>query len=265
MSRARSPKSIEAEKLFQEGKTLIQIAGILEVPEGTVRRWKSTQNWASSKANKGKTNARKQKPNKKKRPGAPKGNQNAVGAGAPLGNVNALVHGGYSAIFWDSLSDQERSMIDDLEPNSEQILVDEIKLLTVREHRIMERIKSYNEQKQVLRTITRSEEKREFANDEEREEYELRMEEKVAKGDRLPGRPYHLTTITESGYDIVERLEEALTRCQAQKQRCIDSLEKIRSTGSKDKTSVVDDWVAAVLEADGTDAEDPIEEECADE
>ena len=43
--RARSPDSIEAEKLFHDGMALVDIAKKLGKPEGTVRRWKSTQKW----------------------------------------------------------------------------------------------------------------------------------------------------------------------------------------------------------------------------
>ena len=45
MPRARSPDSIEAEKMFHDGMALVDISKKLGKPEGTVRRWKSTQNW----------------------------------------------------------------------------------------------------------------------------------------------------------------------------------------------------------------------------
>lgn len=45
MARSRSPDSIEAEKLYQSGMSLVDIARKLGKPEGTVRRWKSTQKW----------------------------------------------------------------------------------------------------------------------------------------------------------------------------------------------------------------------------
>ena len=45
LPRARSPDSIEAEKMFHDGMALVDIAKKLGKPEGTVRRWKSTQNW----------------------------------------------------------------------------------------------------------------------------------------------------------------------------------------------------------------------------
>ena len=48
MARARSPSSIEAEKLYQDGMKLVDIAKKIGVPDSTVRRWKSTQKWDES-------------------------------------------------------------------------------------------------------------------------------------------------------------------------------------------------------------------------
>lgn len=45
MARSRSPDSIAAEKLYNKGMSLVEIAKKLGKPEGTVRRWKSTQGW----------------------------------------------------------------------------------------------------------------------------------------------------------------------------------------------------------------------------
>lgn len=45
MPRERSPDSIKAEKLYRQGMSLVDIAKKIGKPNGTVRRWKSTQNW----------------------------------------------------------------------------------------------------------------------------------------------------------------------------------------------------------------------------
>ena len=42
---APDPRAEQAEKLFREGKKLIEIAETLGVPEGTVRSWKNRYNW----------------------------------------------------------------------------------------------------------------------------------------------------------------------------------------------------------------------------
>jgi phage terminase small subunit len=43
-------KQHEAEKLYLSGERLVDIAHKLDVPEGTVRRWKSTYKWGSEKS-----------------------------------------------------------------------------------------------------------------------------------------------------------------------------------------------------------------------
>ena len=65
MARSRSPDSIKAEELFHSGMSLVDIAKKLKKPEGTVRRWKSTQGWEdkgerSEKKSEHKASVRKQ-------------------------------------------------------------------------------------------------------------------------------------------------------------------------------------------------------------
>lgn len=189
-----------------------------------------------------------------RKPGAPPGNTNAVGncGGAPVGNTNALKHGGYSRIFWDTLDEEEKQMLEELDFDGEQLLLDEISLLSVRERRIMASIAKHKAAKggQAVANIVRSEEKREFANDEEKQMYEDRITAKIIAGERLPGRSYRLTTTTEATYDIIQRLEEALTRCQAQKQKCIESLNKLRmARGDDGKAAPENNLLQALLSA----------------
>lgn len=68
MARTRSPYSIEAEKLYHSGMSMVDIARKLGKPEGTVRRWKSTQKWDDenkSERSETNTNARVNKTNTK--------------------------------------------------------------------------------------------------------------------------------------------------------------------------------------------------------
>lgn len=187
-----------------------------------------------------------------KKTGAPYGNTNAVGHGPPLGNTNALKHGGYAQVYWDTLDEEEKSLIESMDIDGEHLLVDEISLLTIRERRIMKSIAKHKEIKgeQVVSSIVRSEEKRAFANEEEQKAYEERIAEKVASGERLPGHAYRKTTTTEATHDVIHRLEEALTRCQAQKQRCIESLNKLRlARGDDGKTAPENNLLQALLAA----------------
>lgn len=61
MPRERSPDSIKAEKLYNSGMSLVDIAKKLGKPPGTVRRWKSSQNWdGESERSDSKASVRKQ-------------------------------------------------------------------------------------------------------------------------------------------------------------------------------------------------------------
>lgn len=88
MPKAKNKLVDEAFVLYRKGLKLKEIAVELNIPEGTVRRWKSTYKWGSERSDK-KTNVSKKK-------GAPFNNKNAVGAGAPKRNTNAVKHGLFS-------------------------------------------------------------------------------------------------------------------------------------------------------------------------
>ena len=67
MGRQRNEKSIEAERLYKEDfKKLVEIAEILDVPVGTVRRWKHDYNWDLDSERSEKM-SKKQKPNVRKK------------------------------------------------------------------------------------------------------------------------------------------------------------------------------------------------------
>lgn len=52
MPRAPNPKVTQAQELYRQGHKLIEIAVQLEVPAGTVRRWKSDYNWDNERSDK---------------------------------------------------------------------------------------------------------------------------------------------------------------------------------------------------------------------
>lgn len=244
--------------LFKKGLKYKEIAEKLGVPESTVKNW-ATRYWKKGKVASEKVASKKKKvatedatgPTKKSR-GAPPGNVNSVGnkgGAAPHGNQNNFKHGGYAAILFDTLDEQEQSLIGQMEPNEEQMLVDEINLLTVRERRIMQRIQEYQKAPVAISSKVRTEHKRAFDSPEDEQLYNERIQEKIDAKERLPGREYTTHTTTEASYSIVLKLEEALTRCQAQKQRAIDSLNKIRQSQGSKGGALADDWIAGVLES----------------
>ena len=117
VGRARNPKTDEAEKLFYKGMKLKDIASRLEVPEGTVRRWKNTYKWNSERSDK-KANVRKR--------GGQIGNKNAVGGNqsAPLRNHNAEKFG----FFRKYLPEETVSIIEEMPKDPLDILWDQIQI-----------------------------------------------------------------------------------------------------------------------------------------
>ena len=96
MPRKPDKRIDEAKQMFLQGMKLVEIASQLNLPEGTVRRWKSTHKWESERSVK--DNERSER----KRGGQPK-NKNAVGneGGAPPGNKNAEKYGFFSKYLPD--------------------------------------------------------------------------------------------------------------------------------------------------------------------
>ena len=225
----------------------------------TVKSWiRRADKGEPEKAGAKKREKRVQSGAPKKRRGAPEKNTNAVGnsgGAAPVQNSNALIHGGYSPVYWDTLTDEEKALLDNEKPDSETLLREEIDLLSIRERRILERIRKISEfdekmpngMGQVVAGVIRNEEKRDFDSPEDKELYEATQRAKIESGNLLPGRKYNVTTRTEATYDVIHRLEEALTRCQAQKQKCIRNLMELRR-GMND-SGEVDERVRLEVEA----------------
>ena len=86
MARAPDERAEKAFKLYQQGLKLIEIASQLNLPAGTVRRWKHTYKWDSERSDKKSERSVKNK-------GGQPGNKNALGHGAPKENKNAEKHG----------------------------------------------------------------------------------------------------------------------------------------------------------------------------
>ena len=51
MPKARNSKVDEALALYRQGLKLIEISRKLDIPEGTVRRWKCTYKWDAPRRN----------------------------------------------------------------------------------------------------------------------------------------------------------------------------------------------------------------------
>lgn len=132
MARAPDQRVAQAKALYDKGLKLIDIANQLGIPEGTVRSWKNRYNWDC--------NVAKEKRNAAKRKGGQPDNKNAEGHGAPPKNKNAVKTGEFETLFFDNLNPEEQQLIAMVQPDKEQLLLQEIRLLTVRERRMLKRI-----------------------------------------------------------------------------------------------------------------------------
>ncbi|HFU2547668.1 TPA: phage terminase small subunit [Enterococcus faecium] len=145
MARQRDPRRDEAKRIWLESNGEKQLKGIaseLNVSDSQVRKWKSQDKWSAeliSNVTNGKSNVTNQG-------GAPIGNQNAKGnkgnsrASPPVGNKNALKTGEYETIFFDTLTDNEKDIYSSLNDDPSFALSEEIRLLKIRQLRMMKRI-----------------------------------------------------------------------------------------------------------------------------
>ena len=279
MPRPRSPDSVKAEQMFKAGTSLAEIGKQLGVPASTVRRWKATQNWdgkkekkiterSEKKTAKKKTSARNQKTGtqKRKRGGQPGNPGNRYATGGPVGNKKAEKHGAYSAVYWDVLDPDEVELRDGMESDEEELLIQQITLYTIREHRIMKAINKYRrpdengrEQSLYISLVSTNENVRKFSKDpekalQEKMLYDERVQEKVDARERLPGENQQRITQTSATIDLLARLERELTSVQSQKTKAITALanlrlEKQKISGENQGNDVVRAWADAVLNA----------------
>lgn len=153
MARKRDPKRDKAFELFKKSNGTVtnrEIAKQLDVPEKTISAWKSRDKW-NAVLQKDECSTAKDECSTTNKGGAPPGNQNAKGnrgnsrASPPPRNKNALKTGEYETIFEDFLSDEEKEIYSDLSEDPFSVLSEEIKLLKIRQRRMLQRIKSAEE------------------------------------------------------------------------------------------------------------------------
>lgn len=199
MPKARSPNRDKAFEIFKENQGNIsnrEIARILSESEKSIAVWKKRDCWLN------KTNVvqqinecctTKEKENTTKKIGGTLRNK----GGAPIRNKNALKTGEYETIFFDTLADNERELLLHDYDAYKQIFI-EIDLLSVREYKMLKRIKELEDLESNLAVSSVT---------------------KTKKG-------YDETIVTEiiPVKKPIMELEEALTRIQARKSKYIEML-----------------------------------------
>lgn len=236
MAPRKSENRIKAEKIWLESGGVMKlkdIAAQLCVSDTQVRKWKSQDDWEAklngnvtdSNGNvteKGKGNVTHRE--RKKRGaqpgnqnalnncgGAPKGNQYARGKGeGKRGNKNAVTTGEYETIMWEFLDEEERELLSSITTDPLEQIDKKIRELTLRERRMMKRIKKIEDgltdkQRRVLQ------ERKKF------KELVVTHDEVSGETKKVPVEKQELvvTEIEETEYRAIEdilHLEEALSR-----------------------------------------------------
>lgn len=114
MARAPDPRIEQAKAMYLEGRKLVEIASQLNLPEGTVRRWKYTYKWESERSDR--VNERSQR-----KRGAQPGNKNATG---PPENKNAEKYGFFSKY----LPEETVSIIQEMPTDPLDVLWDQVQI-----------------------------------------------------------------------------------------------------------------------------------------
>ena len=165
-------------------------------------------------------------------------------------------------MYWDTLDDDELGMIEEIPKDEEELLIEQIQLFSVRERRIMKAINKYRtmDGPVAIAFTQRSERKRSFDTPEDEKEYNRRVQEKIDKDERMPGREYGTFTQTDNKDNIIARLDSELSNVQSKKTKAIEALYKIRLEKQKLESAdagntAVDDWISAVLGEDVSENE----------
>lgn len=116
MARAPDPRIEQAKAMYLNGERLVEIAASLNLPEGTVRRWKCTHRWDGERSDK------KNERSEKKKRGAQPGNTNS--SGGPPGNKKAEKYGFFSKY----LPEETVSIIQEMPKDPLDILWDQIQI-----------------------------------------------------------------------------------------------------------------------------------------
>lgn len=246
MARERSPQRDEARKMWLDsgGKMKLKdIAAALGLGETQIRKWKSVDRWADSLKSNVTNESNSNVTNRRRGPGAPKGNKNALGnsggapqgnqnakgnrggTGGPYGNKKAVTTGEYETIWLDALEEDEQKLVDQVDTDPIQQADEAIKLLTIRERRMLKRIGRLmdgltEKQRRVLSELKAT------------KDVITVHDEKTGVTRTVPITRTEMveSEIEETEYraiDDIIKLEEALTRVQDKKLKAIELMNKL--------------------------------------
>ncbi|HAP2811074.1 TPA: small subunit of terminase [Enterococcus faecalis] len=215
-------KKEQAKKYYEEGWKYKDISDKLSVPLNTLKSWKKRDKWERGGATK------EVQPTNR---GAPRGNKNAVGnkgnkrASPPVGNKNALKTGEYETIFYDTLSEEEREIYSSMNDDPSLVLLEEIRLLKLRQFRMMKRIQKaeagLNDEE-----VDRLQQLRKIKTPIEKDGRKLEIKREVMQD-------VQVTRKTFRKLDDILAIEDALTRVSNQLTKSIKQLNELSLSQDK--------------------------------
>ncbi|MEX1437333.1 phage terminase small subunit [Enterococcus sp. C77] len=249
----------QAKRMYEEGLKYKEISEKLSIPLNTLKSWRKRYGWQRGGATEGvQLNNR----------GAPEGNKNAVGnkgnkkASPPVGNKNALKTGEYETIFYETLSDEEKDIYSNLNNDPSFVLYEEIRLLKIRQFRMMKRIQQaeagLNDEE-----IDRLQQLRKIKTPIEKDGKKLEIKREVMQDVQISRKTYRKI-------DDILSIEDSLTRISNQLSKAIKQMnalyitdyktdlmkaqtEKIQAEiadiGGNNSGEEVEEWKQAVLNA----------------
>lgn len=238
MPQQTTEKRETAKRLYLDsgGKILIKdIASQLETPPSTVSSWKLADKWDSYLRRKPRKNAHLLKDNQRAAKPHP----------SQLDNKHPLRHGRYEKIKYQTMTDEEKSLIDEIRASADQIKmqVDLIAELEVREHRMYDRIEmlrlvAEKDPERLVTTLATLETESPTEND--------RGKKKGKSGSMRVSKTKRTVT------DLLLENENALTAVQRQRQQAIISLHKLEedqfTRGREERRLELEERRVALLE-----------------
>lgn len=169
-----------------------EIAKELQLSTNTVKSWKRRDHWNDDKHA---VKPQKRKKGDKLPKGGQPGNKHAVYSDH-AGNQNAVKTGEYARIMFGDLTEKEKALLEALPDDKREIMRGDLQILTVRENRMLQRIE----------TIRAAADRSGLVRD------SVTM---TALG---------TTIVDRSAIEKIMRIEEALTRVRAEKQKILNAL-----------------------------------------
>ncbi|PRS67565.1 phage terminase small subunit [Bacillus sp. NMTD17] len=251
MARPRNPKRDQAFQLWKESngtRLLKDIAEELECSQTLIRKWKNQDSW-DEKLN-GNVTKQKEKSNGNvtKRPGAPKGSKNARGnkggkappgnqnakgnrgGAAPKGNKNSFKTGEYETIMFEYMDEKEQKLFTEIETDPLYQIDLSIRLLSVRETRMMRLITKYengltDKQRTVLQQMRKM-----------KDVVQAPDKNGLIRAVPITNERLAVVQIEETDSPLLEKIlsiEDALTRVTAQRDKAIRQKVDIMKTMSE--------------------------------